>query len=67
MGFLAFPWRARIYRRLKQVPVAQLTCMQSYPHEQSPFLVAAGTLHGRVQIINFKVRVHFDHYTFNNK
>lgn len=45
--------------------MAQLTCMQSYPHEQSPFLVAAGTLHGRVQIINFKVP-HLNQTTLNN-
>jgi hypothetical protein len=45
----------RTCRLLKSVALPQLTCFQCHPHPQPQFLVAAGTHHGRVHLVNFKV------------
>lgn len=45
----------RGFRLLKSVALPQLTCFQCHPHPQPQFLVAAGTHHGRVHLVNFKV------------
>ena len=44
----------RAFRLLKSVAIPQLTCFQCHPHPQPHFLVAAGTHHGRVHLVNFK-------------
>lgn len=48
------PHPHRSFRLAKSVPIQQLTCFQCHPHEQPPFLVAVGTQHGRVHLVNFK-------------